>query len=89
MLSWNQKAYENLLENICFSIRENSITNSAEQAFRDIVEGHSSGLKIVKRFRALPKLEGVRGFDKQTYQDMNIKLLLRKISNILLPWLWI
>ncbi len=89
VLSWNQKAYQNLLKNICFSIRENSITNSAEQAFRDIVDGHSSGLKIVKRFRALPKLEGVRGFDNQTYQDMNIKFLLRKISNILLPWLWI
>jgi hypothetical protein len=89
ILCWNKKAYNGVLKNICQLIREDIIVGAPEQAFRKIVDEQNSKIVIAKRFRTLPKIEGIRGIDNQSYQDMKLKFFLRKISNLLIPWLWI
>jgi hypothetical protein len=89
IVCWNKKAYNGLLKNICQLIREDIIVGAPERAFRKIVDEQISKIVIAKRFRTLPKIEGIRGIDNQSYQDMKLKFFLRKISNLLIPWLWI
>jgi hypothetical protein len=89
VLCWNKKAYDVILKNIYQLIREDNVAVSAEQLFRKILDEQNSDLKVVKRLRAIPELEGIRGYDNQVYQSKKVKLLLRKVVNFLVPWLWI
>lgn len=89
VLCWNKNSYNDILRSIYKLIREDNITGSAEQTFRNIIDEQNFQGKIVKRFRTLPKLRGVRGLDNQSYQDMSAKFFLRKTANFFVPWLWI
>lgn len=89
VLCWNKRGYDVILKNIYQLIREDNVAVSAEKVFRNIVDDRSSNIKVVKRFRTIPELEGIRGVDNQTYQSMKVKLLLRRVVNLLVPWLWI
>jgi hypothetical protein len=89
VLCWKKKAYDVILKNIYQLIREDNVAVSSEQVFRKIIDEQNSDLKVVKRFRAIPELEGIRGKDNQVYQSKKVKLLLRKVANLLVPGLWI
>ncbi|HAF02169.1 MAG TPA: hypothetical protein DCO68_04125 [Methylophilaceae bacterium] len=89
VLSWKKKVYNKTLKNICEKIREDQINTSSEIAFRSILDNLDTQFSITKRFRKVPDLQGIRGSDSQGYQEMKLKLLVRKVLNILVPWLWI
>jgi hypothetical protein len=90
VLCWNKNAYDVMLKNICHSIKEDDAKEySSEQVFRKIIDKNDFNIKIVKRFRVVPELEGIRGWDNQVYQSAGIKLMLRKLANCVMPWLWI
>ena len=89
ILLWNKNGYETLLKNIPPLLRQDAINESAEQAFRNKIDERNLNCKIVKRFRKIPELEGVRGLDNKNYTDMKLKIFLRKLANTLAPWLWI
>jgi len=89
VMCWNWKAYTQCIENICGKIREDVISASSETEFRDIVESHKSAISIKQRFKYAPRLEGVRGYDNQAYQDMGLKQKVRELANVIFPWIWI
>lgn len=89
VLGWNKKSYSEILNNIYTKIKEDDTAKSAEQHFREIIDKDIYQSKIYKRFKTVPELKGVRGVDGRGYQDMNYKVVLRKILNKILPCIWI
>ncbi len=89
VLCWSKNGHNQILRGIYEKLKEGDIKGSAEHEFRRILDKLSTDLKIVKRFRRVPILEGIRGLDNQSYADMRMKLIARRIAARLFPWLWI
>ena len=89
VLCWNKKAYAEFLDNIYQHLQESKMQESSEEHFRKIINGKNFESKIVKRFRTIPKLEGHRGLDGLRYEEMDLKLKIRQLANVCVPWLWI
>lgn len=89
LMCWNRRAYDTLIRGAYHRLRQDDSPTSAEQHFRALVDGHAEGLHIVRRFKQVPRIEGVRGFDNRVYQAMRHKLLVRELAQRVLPWLWI
>jgi hypothetical protein len=89
VICWTKQAYKLLLKDIYLDLREDTMQGSAEQSFRQIIDAMNTTLKIVKRFRSAPILCGFRGLDNQSYKEMGLKLLVRRIALVATPWLWI
>lgn len=89
VLCWNKKAYDEFLDNIYQHLQESRIEGPCEQGFRKIIDESNFKSRIVKRFRTIPQLEGYRGLDGLRYEEMGLKLKMRKLANVFAPWLWI
>jgi hypothetical protein len=89
LMRWNRHAYDMLIRGVYHRLRQDDTPTSAEQHFRALLDGHGEGLRIVRRFRQVPRIEGVRGFDNRVYQAMRHKWLARELAQRLAPWIWI
>ena len=89
LMRWNPRAYRGLIEGIYHALRQDESRTSAEQHFRALVDRHDGGLRIVRRFAHVPRIEGVRGFDNRHYGAMWHTHLARVMAQRLTPWIWI
>lgn len=89
ILSWNMRGYGLLLKGIYEHLNEEMNGCSAEHTFRRIVDQNAQNCRIMKRFRVVPRLEGIRGLDNRRYEEMSMRLYFRQIANSIAPWLWI
>jgi hypothetical protein len=89
LLRWNLRAYHAVIRGAYRRLRQDDSPTSPEQHFRALIDGHAGGLHIVRRFRQVPRIAGVRGFDNRRYQAMRPKWLAREVAQRLAPWLWI
>jgi len=89
LMRWNRRAYDALIHGVYRRLRQDDTPTSAEQHFRALIDSHAGGLHIVRRFRQVPHVEGVRGFDNGVYQAMRHKWLARALAQRVAPWLWI
>lgn len=67
-------------------------TRNGEDILREKLDGGVfSGLRVVKRLRHTPRLLGVRGFDGARYGGWKdrTKYEIRRLANVVLPWLWV
>ena len=67
-------------------------TRTGEDILREKLDGNAfPQTRVVKRLRHTPRLRGVRGFDGARYGGWKdrTKYELRRLSNLLLPGLWI
>jgi len=89
VLCWSKNGHQSILSGIYEKLREGVIQGSAEHEFRRILDKLDTSLIVVKRFRRVPILVGIRSLDNQSYADMRIKLMARRIAAVIFPWLWI
>jgi hypothetical protein len=89
LLRWNRRAYDTLIRGIYPRLRQDETRTSAEQHFRALLDAPGLGLHIVRRFRQVPRISGVRGTDNRPYQAMHTRWLARELAHRLAPWLWI
>ncbi len=89
VLSWNKKGYDEVLDDIYLHLQESTTHVSSEQGFRKLIDESRIKSGIVKRFRTIPQLEGYRGVDSHQYEKMDLKLKMRKLANVFVPWWWI
>jgi hypothetical protein len=89
LMRWNRRAYRGLIEGIYHALQQDDSPTSAEQRFRDLVDRHRGGLRIVRRFAHVPRIEGVRGSDNRDYGAMWHTHLARLAAQRLAPWIWI
>lgn len=90
LLGWNTVGYVNLVNGVYEGIKEGAQNaGSAEEAFRGQIDRTTDGLRIGKRFRLVPVLKGFRGMDNKSYQDMRLKLFIRRVTLVVAPYWWI
>ena len=86
LFAWSHRAYQDFLQGIYAEF-----AYGMEDHFRQLIDRAPRHLKIVKRYRVVPEIEGVRGFDSRSYMNRSnrLKYRLRVAANRLAPWLWI
>lgn len=62
---------------------------TGEKIFYEFLENTHFDARVVRRFKTVPEIVGVRGWDGKSYESMKAKILLRKVLNAVLPWLWV
>ena len=89
LMCWNLRAYDEIIRGVYRKLEQDATPTSAEQLFRKVLDGHSFASKIVRRFRHVPDIDGIRGGDNLAYGGMKRKYWARVLANRLLPWVWI
>lgn len=94
MLAFTALGYEQVIKGVAPQVRNDirpGVHTIEETLFRDIVdEKRAAGLSVTPRFRRVPVIEGVRGWNNSAYSDArSAKIQLRRVTNMFAPWLWI
>jgi hypothetical protein len=89
LMRWNRRAYAELIRGIYHRLRQDATPASAEHHFRALIDRHPAPLQIVRRFRHVPRIDGIRGFDNGDYGAMRRRYLARVVAHRLAPWIWI
>lgn len=94
MLAWTQWGYVELIHGVAERLRNNQIPGThtiEEKLFRNWVEDAAlAGNAVAPRFRHVPVIKGVRGWNNTQFSETNsAKLWLRRGANVFLPWVWI
>ena len=97
LLAWTRRGHDGFLKGICEQLRGDALIEergrefSPENRFRELIDEARPRLKVAPRFRVIPEVEGVRGFDNRHYaQGANrAKFLARRVAHRVAPWIWI
>jgi hypothetical protein len=89
LMRWNRRAYDEIIRGVYRKLEQDATPTSAEQLFRRVLDGGSFTSKIVRRFRHVPDIDGIRGGDNLAYGAMKRKYWARVLANRLIPWVWI
>jgi hypothetical protein len=86
LFAWSERAYRDFLKGIY-----PEFAYGMEDHFRQVIDHRPPHLKIVKRYRVVPYIVGVRGFDSKNFMNGSnlVKYYVRVAANRLTPWLWI
>jgi hypothetical protein len=93
LLAWTRRGYESVIKGIYPKLRNDVIPNAhtiEETLFRKIVDQSSAKVKIVPRFRVVPILRGIRGWNNSQYSNSwSLKIIARRLAHTFIPSLWI
>jgi hypothetical protein len=93
LLAWNSRGYEAVIKDVFPKLR-NDITPGAitveETLFRKEVDKADETINVVPRFKVIPIISGVRGWDNRNYSTKwSFKNVARRVAHFVLPSLWI
>lgn len=90
LLAWSPKGYDSVINNIYQDLRSDQY-GEAEIRFREILEQLPSHVNVVNRYRTIPFIDAVRGFDGQNFsKGSNLwKYHSRRLALRLMPGLWV
>lgn len=93
MLSYTRKGYEELIRGVYRRLCNDvvpGIHSTEEVLFRNIIDAAPSGAKICPRFRSTPLITAIRGWNNASYRSRrDPRIVLRRVANVVAPWLWI
>ena len=97
LLAWNRWGFDEFLKGICEQLRGDALMDergrefSPENRFRELIDEVRPRLKVAPRFRVIPEVEGVRGYDNRQYAEgaNRAKFLARRVAHRVAPWIWI
>ena len=91
LLAWNRSGYQNIIKGLAPRLREDIRGGFSEQVFRREVDDARRRCKVVPRFRQVPYIDGIRGYDNRNYtqQEGRAKLIARRVALRIAPWSWI
>jgi hypothetical protein len=91
LLAWNRVGYEGIIQGLAPRLREDACAGAPEGEFRRVIDEARRRYNVVPRFRHIPRIDGVRGYDNKNYIEGlgRGKLLARRIALKVAPWLWI
>ena len=94
LLSWTRRGYDHAIKGVYPRLRNDVVPGEhtiEEKLYRRVVDERRSRLDVVPRFKEVPLVQGVRGWNNQSYSDLpwQPKVLLRRAANVVAPWLWI
>jgi hypothetical protein len=90
MLAWSARGYDQLIRGVYVHLAETQLpdaTTNAEALFRTLVDKASQTITVVPRFKVVPLIDGIRGWDNARYPARwyQPKILLRRAFALLLP----
>lgn len=79
------------MKNIYRELKEPDRVQLTEILLRRLLEQRSEFIRVIPRFKVTPLIEGVRGWNNQSYSQLPelLKYYLRYGANRLMPWWWI
>jgi len=93
LLAWNMRGYEAVIKGVYSHLRNDIVPNKhtiEETLFRQILDRSFEHINIVPRFKIVPIVHGVRGWDNSQYsKKWSIKIATRRLANVFVPSLWI
>ncbi|APW62407.1 hypothetical protein [Paludisphaera borealis] len=91
LLAWTGVGYEGVLKGLAPRLRQDAGAGSPEEEFWRVIDEAGRHYKIVPRFRQIPYIDGIRGFDNKNYMEESgrWKFMARRIALYVAPWLWI
>jgi hypothetical protein len=89
LMRWNLRAYTALIRGVYLSLQQDATPTSAEQRFRALLDRPHAALRVVRRFRHVPRIDGIRGFDNRSYGAMRVSYVARAMAHRLAPWIWV
>jgi hypothetical protein len=91
LYGFNAAGYRAVLMDFEDHVREDATGGPGEIAGRTVLDARLSRARIVRRFRVVPCVDGIRGYDNSRYLASKgaLKLTSRAIANRVAPWLWI
>lgn len=93
LIAWTPTAYKTCLQGIYDQLKTNvpevPAGVAAEVLLRQWLD-QQNRINFIRRFRQTPEINGIRGADNQGYsQENRWKTQMRKLLNILFPWVWV
>ena len=89
LMAWTRKGHEEIVRGAYRHLRQDETSKSPELRFREYIESRSFGARVVRRFRHVPLVDGVRAGDNRDFSDLRGKYLVRAFAMRWLPSAWI
>jgi len=95
LFAWTVSGYEHCIKGIwpILNIGPEEVQKGIfqpEQRWREIIDKAPQDVRVVKRLRITPEIQGVRGYDDKAYHVENRwKFVIRNLVQRLFPWFWI
>lgn len=93
LMAFNRPGYEGAIEGVYRHLRNDIVpgTHTMEEVlFRRLVDALPQHLSVQRRFRHIPVIQGVRGWNNRLYEGAwDPKILIRRAVNRVAPWMWI
>jgi hypothetical protein len=93
LLAWTRHGYESVIKGIYPKLRNDIVPNKhtmEETLLREVLDQSRRHLNIVPRFKVVPIVDGVRGWDNSQYsKKWSVKIAARRLARICIPSLWI
>jgi hypothetical protein len=93
LMAWTRRGYEALIRGIYPKLSNDIIPNKytvEETLFREAVEQSFGAINIVPRFKIVPVVQGVQGWDNRQFSNpWSMKIAVKRLANIFIPSLWI
>ena len=91
LMAWSWRGYQEFLRGLAPHFREDLSRESPEQAFRRLVDEARTRIRVVPRFRQIPVIDGIRGYDNKHYSEGSgaWKHVARRAALSFAPWFWI
>lgn len=94
LLAWNRRGYEGLIRGLSPRLANDLMPGMhtiEETLFRPLVDQASKTMVVIRRFGAVPLIDGIRGYNNTRYSDRwySPKLMIRRAFAYLLPSVWI
>lgn len=93
LLGWTHRGYEAAIKGVYHKLGNDilpHVLSNEEASFRNLVDHSFEAINIVPRFKVLPVVRGVRGWDNKPYRKRrSFQMTARQLVHILIPSLWI
>ena len=88
-MGWTKRGYGMTIAGSSPKLRQRTVFESPEVAFRNLIDEKAKSAKVLKRLPEPPRITGVRGWDNRRYETEKFKWWLRSAASRVAPWLWI
>ena len=93
LMAWTRRGYESFIKGINTKLRNDIIPDKytvEETLFREAVDQSFGVINIASRFKVLPVVSGVKGWDNCQFSNAwSLKIASKRLANVLIPFLWL
>lgn len=89
VMAWTRAGHAQIVGGAYRHLRQDGTPRSAERRFREWIDQHPCRARIVKRFRHVPLVDGVRAGDNRDFRALRGRYVVRWFALRWLPQVWV